>query len=104
MFSAPRERPNPLYLLLLVVGLVFTLTAVAYSVIPVMEQKATEAGNPPPPSAWRDALRTDGWRWLLYEAAVLVVVALASMVWDHLRSLQKPESSPTIPGEKPVQP
>jgi hypothetical protein len=76
-----------------VVGLVFVVTALAYALVPVLEQKAIDAGNPPPPSAWRDALRADGWRWLLLELLVLSVVAIASMLWDRLRGLQNPAPS-----------
>jgi hypothetical protein len=86
----PHSEPrNPLYILLLLAGVVFCLTAVAYAVVPVLEQKAADAGSPPPPSAWRDALRAEGWRWLLYEVAVLFVVGIASMVVDRLRSLRE---------------
>jgi len=82
MKSEPR---NPLYLLLLLVSLVFVITALAYAVIPVLEQKALEAGEVPPPSPFRDALRQDGWRWLLYEVAVMIVVGVASMALDRWR-------------------
>jgi hypothetical protein len=102
MSTPPRHEPrNPLYLLLLLVGLVFTLTALAYGIVPVLEDKAIAAGNPPPPSPWREALREDGWRWLLYEAGILTVVAAASMSYDHLRGLQKADSSAKIPAEQP---
>ena len=56
--------------------------------MPVLEQKAIDAGKPPPPSAFRDALREHGWKWLVYELAVLVALAVASMVWDGRRGLQ----------------
>ena len=98
------EPRNPLYLLLLLAGLVFALTALACAVVPVLEQKAIEAGNPPPPSPWRDALRSDGWRWLLYEVTVLLVLGLASMGLDRLRSLQKERAAHTIPPETPSNP
>ncbi|HZU36626.1 MAG TPA: hypothetical protein VFA18_11985, partial [Gemmataceae bacterium] len=61
------EPRNPLYLLLLLASVLFVITALAYAIVPVLEQKALAAGEPPPPSAFRAALRTDGWRWLLYE-------------------------------------
>jgi hypothetical protein len=98
------EPRNPFYLLLLLAGLVFVLTALAYAVVPVLEQKAIEAGNPPPPSAFRDALRTNGWRWLLYEVAVLLALGLASMGLDRLRSLQKQRRANKIPPETPPNP
>jgi hypothetical protein len=100
--SLPASR-NPLYLLLLLVGLVLVVTALAYVFVPMVEDKAAAAGSPPPPSAFRHALRTNGWRWLLYEVAVLIVVGVASMVVDHLRSLQKPPAEKTIPPEQPPQ-
>ena len=49
-----RERPNPFYFLLLLTSLVFVLTALAYAVVPVLEEKAKEAGEVPPPSPFRD--------------------------------------------------
>jgi hypothetical protein len=98
------EPRNPLYFLLLAAGLVFTVTALAYAVVPVLEQKALEAGTPPPPSAFREALRTQGGLWLLIEVAVLIVLGLACMVLDRLRALQKPPSPETISLEKTDKP
>ena len=98
---SPRPEPrNPLYLLLLVAGVVFAVTALAYALIPVLEQKAADAGEPPPPSPFRDALRADGWRWLLVEVAVLTALGVASMVLDRLRSLKKERAGATISAEK----
>ncbi len=93
---AGAEPRNPLYLLLLLIGVVFVVTALAYAVIPVLEQKAVEAGQPPPPSAWRDALRRDGGRWLLWEVAALIVVGIASMMLDRYRSWRPPRG-PQLP-------
>jgi hypothetical protein len=95
-----REPRNPLYLLLLLASLLFVVNALAYAIVPVLEQKARDAGQPPPPSVFRDALRKDGGRWLLYEVGAVVVLSVASMVVDRLRTLQKPRSEVTIP---PVQ-
>jgi hypothetical protein len=92
-----REPRNPLYLLLLLACLLFVVNALAYAILPVLEQKARDAGQPPPPSAFRDALRKDGGRWLLYEVGAVVVLSIASMVVDRLRTLQKPHSDATIP-------
>jgi hypothetical protein len=99
------EPRNPFYFLLLAASLLFVLTALAYGVVPVLEEKAAEAGNPPPPSAFRDALRADGWKWLLVELAVLTVLAGLSMGLDRLRSLQKERTAGTIspgPGDGPA--
>ncbi len=92
---------NPFYPLLLLAGLAFTLTAVACAVVPVLEQKALDAGTPPPPSPLRDAIRADGWRWLLYELVAVVALSLACMIWDHRRSLQNPPPDDTISAKSP---
>ncbi|MCS7045276.1 MAG: hypothetical protein NZO58_02860 [Gemmataceae bacterium] len=83
--TASTEPRNPFYLLLLVFSLIFVLTALAYAVVPVLEQKAREAGTEPPPSPFRDALREDGWKWLLGEVAAMVVAGLLSMGLDRWR-------------------
>jgi hypothetical protein len=98
------EPRNPLYLLLLLASLLFVVTALAYAVVPTLEQKAKDAGQPPPPSEFRDALRKNGWRWLLYEVGVVVVLSVASMAVDRLRTLQKQRGEakiPPVPEEKP---
>jgi hypothetical protein len=94
----PASEPrNPFYLLLLVASVLFVLTALAYGLVPILEEKAAGAGQPPPPSAFRDALRADGWKWLLVEVAVLTVLAVLSMGLDRLRSLQKQRAAATMP-------
>ena len=90
------EPRNPLYLLLLLASLLFVVTALAYAAVPVLEEKAKDAGQPPPPSEFRDALRKDGWRWLLYEVGAVVILSVASMTVDRLRTLQKSRSQVTI--------
>jgi hypothetical protein len=98
------EPRNPLYLLLLLASLVFVVTALAYAVVPTLEQKAKDAGQPPPPSEFRDALRKDGWRWLLYEVGAVVVLSVASMAVDRLRTLKKQREEATIPPRKEDKP
>ena len=98
------EPRNPLYLMLLLASLLFVVTALAYAVVPVLEQKAADAGQPPPPSEFRDALRKDGWRWLLYEVGAVVVLSVASMGLDRLRTLQKQRAGVTIPPTKEEKP
>jgi len=97
---AEKEPVNPFYFLLMIAGVLFTLTAVAYAVIPVLEEKAAAAGNPPPPDAFRDALRADGWQWLLWQVLGVVVFGLLSMGLDRLRRLQKERAQAKIPLEK----
>jgi len=91
------EPRNPFYLLLLMASFLFVATALAYGVIPALEEKAVQAGQPPPPSAFRDALRSNGWKWLLYELAVMAGFAMLSMGLDRVRSLKKARSAGTIP-------
>ena len=98
--ASPTEPRNPLYFLLLVAGVIFVVTALAYAIVPVVEQKALEAGQAPPPSPFRDALRNQGWIWLLAETAVVAVLAVASMAWDRLRTLQKGRAQAKIPPDK----
>ncbi len=95
------EPLNPFYMLLLLAGLLFVITALAYAIIPVLEQRAIDAGEIPPPSAFRDALRADGWRWLLYELAAVMILSLASMWLDRLRTLKTEKASATIPTTNP---
>ena len=67
------------------VGMLFIATVLAYAVIPWMEEKAKDAGEMPPESPLRDALRQDGWKWVLVEVALLVVLGLLSMGLDRYR-------------------
>jgi hypothetical protein len=91
------EPRNPFYLLLLMVSLLFVVTALAYAVVPVLEEKAAQAGQAPPPSPFRDALRKDGWIWLLAEVGAVIVFSFLSMGLDWLRSLRKDPHTGTIP-------
>ena len=92
------EPRNPFYLVLLIAGVIFIATVLAYAVIPWMEEKAKDAGEMPPESPFRDALRQDGWKWVLAEVAVLVVLGLMSMGLDRYRrwrtERQKPLENP----------
>jgi hypothetical protein len=94
-----REPRNPLYLLLLVIGMLFVLTVLAYALVPVLEQKALDAGTIPPPSPFRDALRRDGGKWVLGEVGMLVFVGLACMGLDRYRRWQRESEQPAAPTE-----
>jgi hypothetical protein len=98
VMSSPAEPRNPFYMVLLVIGLVFIITAFAYAVVPALEDKARAAGEEPPPSPFRDALREHGWKWLLAEVAALIVAGLASMGLDRWRRYQKERLDPPTPG------
>ena len=91
-----REPKNPFYFLLLAAGVVFSVTAIAYAVLPVLEDKATAAGQPPPPSPFREALRENGWLWLLVELAAVVLFGILSMLLDRRRTLKKERAAATI--------
>jgi hypothetical protein len=86
--NAPEPR-NPLYLPLLGACVLFVMTALAYALIPTLEEKAFEAGMATGHSAFRDALLADGWKWLLYELAAVFVLGIACMGLDRWRTAQK---------------
>jgi hypothetical protein len=95
--STPSEPRNPFYLLLLISGLLFVATALAYAVLPVLEEKATVAGSPPPPDEFRSLLRADGWIWLLVLLGAMMIFGIMSMGLDRLRTLQKERAARTMP-------
>jgi hypothetical protein len=70
-------------------SLAFSVTALAYAVLPVWEQQARDAGQPLGPSPFLDALREHGTNWLLVELVAMIVFGLVSMGLDRLRSLKK---------------
>src|SRR5262245_18597085 len=92
----PSEPRNPFYLLLLLVSLIFVVNALAVALLPVLEQKALEAGQEPPPSPFRDWLRGDGSMWLLYEVVAMIVLGILSMGLDLLRRLKKERAAAKI--------
>lgn len=96
----PAEPRNPFYLLLLVVSLLFVVTALAYAFVPTLEGMAFDAGHDIDHNAVRDSLVNDGWLWLLYEVIAMIVLSLVSMGYDRLRTLQKERSQTTIPPTK----
>jgi uncharacterized membrane protein HdeD (DUF308 family) len=97
--AAPTEPRNPFYILLLIVGVIFIMTVCAYAVVPVLEEKALDAGTRPPASPFRDSLRQDGWKWVLAEVALLVVLGLLCMGLDRYRRW-KQENAPMQPETK----
>jgi hypothetical protein len=89
MSDESREPRNWFYLLLNLASVLFVVTALAYAVVPVLEQKAVDSGRPAPPSPFRDGLRAYGWAWLLAEGGAVVVLAFASMGLDRYRRWRK---------------
>jgi hypothetical protein len=100
---APQPEPrNPFYFLLLIVGMLFIVTVLAYAVIPVMEQKAEEAGATLPEQRWSKTLDQDGPRWVLTEVALLVIFGLLSMGLDRYRRWKQEEAEPPAPPPTPA--
>jgi hypothetical protein len=96
MTTQQREPRNPFYFLLMASCIVFVATSLAYVVVPWLEDKAAQAGQPAPPSTWRDSLRDDGWIWLFSEAGAIGVFSLLAMGLDRLRSLRKARAEAKI--------
>jgi Na+/proline symporter len=93
MTESKREPWNPFYTLLILAGVAFVILALAYALVPILEQKAIDAGSKPPPSPLRQSLKTDGWLWLLYLGGAIVVLGLASMIYDRFRGGKTPPTS-----------
>jgi hypothetical protein len=94
------EPRNPFYLLLLMASLLFAATALAYALVPSLEENAIAAGQVPPQSAFRDAIRTDGWLWLLYEVGAMILLGVLSMGLDRLRSFKKEQATAKVPSNE----
>jgi hypothetical protein len=96
------EPRNPFYTLLLVASLAFVITALAWAIVPTLEEKARAEGRPMPASELRDVLRDNGGDWLVYEVAAMILFGLLSMGLDRLRRLQKERAATTIaPADDP---
>ena len=83
------EPRNPLYLPLLGACVLFVMTALAYALVPTLQEKAFEAGVSTEASPFRDALLANGWKWLLYEVAAVIVLGVACMGLDRWRTARK---------------
>ena len=99
-----KEPRNIFYFFLLLASLAFVLTALAYAVVPVLEQKALDAGQDVPMSPWRQELRQRGWIYILYEVGAMVLFGLASMWLDRRRRLQKEQAAETMATQKSPEP
>jgi len=95
-----REPFNPFYWLLLIVSFLFVITALAVAVVPVLMEKALEAGADVPRHGFHRVLQEHGLWWLLYEVAAIILFGLLSMGLDRLRRLQRERSAATIPPTK----
>ena len=95
--TAPKEPHNPFYFLLLAASILFVATALAYGVVPLLEEQMQASGQATPHSPFGEALRTNGHWWLMVEVAAMALFALLSMGLDRLRTLQQPPSGGTSP-------
>jgi hypothetical protein len=95
------EPRNPFYILLLIVSVLFVVTALGVAVVPVLMEKAAKAGADVPAEGFHQTLKRDGVWWLLYQVAAVAVLALLSMLLDRLRSLKKERAAGTIPPSPP---
>lgn len=92
--TSPKPRRNWFFTMLVPASVLFAVTAVAVAVVPAMEDRAAELGNPAPPSAFRTALREDGIWWLVAEVALVIVLSVAAMVFDDRGPLPQPSQGP----------
>ena len=90
------EKRNPFFFLLMIASFLFAITALAYAVIPTLEQKASEFGQDFAPSAFRDRLRESGWKWLLIQLGGMILFGILSMVLDRIRTLNRQERTTDI--------
>jgi hypothetical protein len=102
---ASSEPRNPFYFLLLAASMLFVATALAYGVVPLMEDNAASTGPRPPLPPFRVALRRDGGLWLLYELAAMTLFVILSLGLDWRRSSRSPaQSSDAQPAREPPNP
>ena len=92
-----REPRNPFYILLLLVGLLFVITLLAVVMVPILMDRAEQAGGDVPKVGFHQLIKRDGVWWVLYEVAALIVLSLLSMGLDRLRTLKKERAARTIP-------
>jgi hypothetical protein len=96
------EPRNPFYFLLLAASMLFIATALAYGIVPLMEDNAASAGSRPPLSPFRVALRRDGAAWLLYELAAMTLFVILSLGLDWVRSSRSAAPKPDLqPAQEP---
>lgn len=94
--SSPEPR-NPFYVLLLLASVLFVVTALGVALVPMLMEKAEQAGGEVPAEGFHQTLKRDGIWWLVYQVAAIAVLAVLSMALDRLRSLKKERASGTIP-------
>jgi hypothetical protein len=81
---AKKKAPvNPFYVLVVIVGVGFVLTASAYGMMSFLEIRRFAPGTPDTESSplWT-YLRTDGAKLLVWEIGMLIVGTLGALAWD----------------------
>ena len=96
------EPRNPFYILLLLVGLLFVITLLAVVMVPILMDRAEQAGGDVPKVGFHQLIKRDGVWWVLYEVAALIVLSLLSMGLDRLRTLKKERAAKTIGPSEPT--
>lgn len=93
-----KEPRNPFHPLLLITGLFFVVTTLAYAVLPMLEAQQGIVADPDDTSL-RGSLRNHGWKWILIELILIVIFGLGLMLLDRarLRRLQNQPQEDTIP-------
>ncbi|MGE0609746.1 MAG: hypothetical protein AB7O62_21830 [Pirellulales bacterium] len=89
--------PNPFYVLLVIVGIAFSMTACAYGVMAVRAVKAGTAVEVSPDNRLIQFLDQHGAKLMAGEIAALAVATVAAMVsdgWWARRSEKSADSSP----------
>lgn len=81
--SAIRKAFNPFYVLLVIVGVAFTVTACAYGVMTVRDMRATEpTPRDAPGEPLMALLRERGGTVLMVQIAILAVASIGAMATD----------------------
>lgn len=93
-----REPVNPFYVLLVLLGIVFLVTACAYGVM-AYRALSPEVARQAKPHPLTEFLDDHGVELLGGELALLAVASFAAMGLDRWRDLRRPKESPPPGGE-----
>jgi hypothetical protein len=96
--ASKRPFANPFYLLLLLVGVAFLLTATSYG---VMAFRDVGGASPAAPGSSLMSFLDRHGAWLLVgELALLVLASLAAMATESYWTSKAPEKQPSVDGEE----
>src|SRR5207237_9209772 len=95
MATARKPRPNPFYVLLMLVSTLFVITALGYLVGPYVERQAAEGRAPAPASrALAGWFERKGVVALAIEFAAMTVFAILAMATDRYFAPSKATTGP----------